>query len=59
MAAHAVGHRSRPKDDDDGMDGRGPAPLRAGDPGDGAAGHARRIHPVAAAARLVDARGAV
>src|SRR5918994_7179325 len=39
-AVHAVGRRSRAKDDDDGMDGGGPAPLRAGDPGGGAAGHA-------------------
>src|SRR3954454_6199455 len=40
-AVHAVGRRSRPKDDDDGMDDRGPAPLRASHPGNGAAGHAR------------------
>jgi hypothetical protein len=39
-AARAVGRRSRPKDDDHGMDDRGPVPLRAGHPGDGAARHA-------------------
>src|SRR4028119_1584743 len=41
MAVRAVPRRSRPKDDEDGVDGRGPAQVRAGRAGDGAPGHAR------------------
>src|SRR4028118_98281 len=41
MAVRAVPRRSRPKDDEDGVDGRGPAQVRAGRAGGGAPGHAR------------------
>src|SRR5215213_10962901 len=52
-AVRAVARQSQPKDDDHGLDDRGPAPLRAGHPGDGPARHAgpvggdHRCHPPA------------